>query len=179
MADSTPQRCGNSGNAPFLNDISLYFLGMTIVSAYNLWERQIIGHLQSQLEFNDIFTNKDFWCWETVISTLSEYDTPTSSLPSYDLLHEMHLISCAAKHGQGSSFRELSARGSFITQEQPSSLADAFFGTPLLGVRLYPTHELVHNYIAATRSFWDYSHWEKIGPRRYASQQAAENPIPD
>jgi len=170
VAESTQPRSGSAGNAAFLNDISLYFLGMTIVSAYNLWERQIISHLQIQLEFNEVFTPIDFWRWETVISTLEEYGTPTSSLPSYNILHEMHLISCATKHGKGSSYHELSARGSFITQEPPSSLSDTFFGTPLLGVRIYPTHELVHNYIAAIRSFWDYSHWEKIGPRRYASR---------
>jgi len=167
-------RSGTAGNAVFLNDISLYFLGMTIVSAYNLWERQIINHLQIQLEFNDIFTQTTYWEWDTIISIFSEYSTPTTAIPSYTLLHEMHLIANAIKHGQGSSYDKLLASGAPIAIEPPAApLSETFFGTPLLGIHLYPTRETVHTYISATKDFWDYSYWERLGPQRFATTTSA------
>ncbi|WP_027192435.1 hypothetical protein [Fundidesulfovibrio putealis] len=162
-------RSDTAGNAVFLNDISLHFLAMTIVSTYNLWERQIINHLQLQLEFNDIFIQKSYWTWETIISTLSEYSTPKNLIPSYSDLQEMQLITNAIKQGQGSSYDELLASGAPITIEPPTPLPETFFGTPLLGIRLYPTREIVHTYISATKDFWDYSHWEQLGPQRPAN----------
>lgn len=166
--EATPERNDTVGNAVFLNDISLYFLSMTIVSAYNLWEKQIINHLQTQLEFNDIFTQRSYWGWETIISTLSEHNTPTTVIPSFTLLQEMHLIANAIKHGPGKSYDELSASGAPITAAPPTPLPETFFGTPLLGVRLYPSRETVHTYISATKDFWEYSHWEQLGPKRFA-----------
>lgn len=167
-SDTSSERSDTIANAVFLNDISLYFLGMTIVSAYNIWIKQITNHLQTQLEFNNIFTSKSYWQWETIISTLSEYSTPAAAIPSFTLLLELHLIADTITQGSGESYDELLASGAPITAAPSAPLSETFIGTPLLGVRLYPSRETVHTYISATKDFWEYSYWEQLGPKRFA-----------
>lgn len=151
-----------------LAEVNSYMMGMAISGLYHLWERQVLEHLEREISnyTNDYVPPKN---WKQICEYFINFSTDLSTLPFFECLDELRLVTNVAKHGVGISFEELKKRKSLILEEVHATNEEPVMGGKysMLRAPIYPRLEHFLIYKEAVLLFWSYDFWRERGDRLY------------
>lgn len=151
-----------------LAEVNSYMMGMAISGLYHLWEKQVLNHLEKEIErYTDDY--KPPRNWKDICKYFKKFSTDLCSLPFFENLDELRLVTNVAKHGGGGSLKELKTRNSLILEEVHAADEMPLTGGKhsMLGAPIYPRIEHFLRYKEAVLLFWSHEFWKEHGDRLY------------